>query len=231
MAIINKGTAFSNGEQLSASKLNSLVDAATFGTDSVDNASTIVNANGAITVRDSGVTAAKLATGAVTFAKLTDVIDDDTMATATDTTLATSESIKAYVTAMRPKFVALTGGTTALSQTTASVSIADYTYNIADFTSSDSDFGTSKIVALIIGGFTSSSENLNSVQVRLPNGDFTVIGATSADSTADFTQDNATSNIPINSGQSSIVIRHSVGDAQTSAAVSTIKGAIIHPGL
>ena len=107
MAIINKGTAFSNGEQLSASKLNDLVDAATLGTDSVDNASTIVNANGAITVRDSGVTAAKLATGAVTtakilddnvtFAKLTDVIDDDTMVTATDTTLATSESIKAYV--------------------------------------------------------------------------------------------------------------------------------------
>ena len=117
MAIINKGTAFSNGEQLSASKLNDLVDGATFGTDSVDNASTIVNANGAITVRDSGVTAAKLAAGAVTtakildanvttakiadanvtFAKLTDVIDDDTMATATDTTLATSESIKAYV--------------------------------------------------------------------------------------------------------------------------------------
>jgi len=127
MAIINKGTAFSNGEQLSAGKLNDLVDGATFGTDSVDNASTIVNANGAITVRDSGVTAAKLATGAVTtntildanvttakiadanvttakiadanvtFAKLTDVIDDDTMATATDTTLATSESIKAYV--------------------------------------------------------------------------------------------------------------------------------------
>ena len=127
MAIINKGTAFSNGEQLSANKLNDLVDAATFGTDSVDNASTIVNANGAIAVRDSGVTAAKLATGAVTdaklasgavttakilddnvttakiadanvtFAKLTDVVDDDTMATATNTTLATSESIKAYV--------------------------------------------------------------------------------------------------------------------------------------
>jgi len=72
MAIINKGTAFSNGEQLSASKLNSLVDAATFGTNSVDNASTIVNANGAIAVRDSGVTAAKLATGAVTTAKILD---------------------------------------------------------------------------------------------------------------------------------------------------------------
>jgi len=129
MAIINKGTAFSNGEQLSASKLNDLVDAATFGTDSVDNASTIVNANGAITVRDSGVTAAKLATGAVTtnkivdanvttakiadanvtFAKLTDVIDDDTMATATDTTLATSESIKAYVDEYALKYSGVTG--------------------------------------------------------------------------------------------------------------------------
>ena len=107
MAIINKGTAFSNGEQLSASKLNDLVDGATFGTESVDNSSTIVNANGAIAVRDSGVSTAKIAANAVTttkildanvtFAKLTDVIDDDTMATATDTTLATSESIKAYV--------------------------------------------------------------------------------------------------------------------------------------
>ena len=107
MAIINKGTAFSNGEQLSANKLNDLIDGATFGTDSVDNASTLVNASGAITVRDSGITAAKLATNAVTntkildanvtFAKLADVIDDDTMDTATDTTLATSESIKAYV--------------------------------------------------------------------------------------------------------------------------------------
>ena len=117
MAIINKGTAFSNGEQLSASKLNALIDDATFGTESVDNSSTLLNGNGSITVRDSGITAAKLATNSVTtakilnanvttakiadsnvtFAKLTDVIDDDTMATATDTTLATSESIKAYV--------------------------------------------------------------------------------------------------------------------------------------
>ena len=121
MPIINKGTAFSNGEQLSANKLNDLVDAATFGTDSVDNASTIVNANGAITVRDSGVSTAKIAANAVTttkildanvtFAKLTDVIDDDTMATATDTTLATSESIKAYVDEYAMKYSGSTGTT------------------------------------------------------------------------------------------------------------------------
>ena len=241
MSIINKGTSFANGEQLTADKINDLIDLATFNQDATDSQTTDVNSAGQIRVNAGGIDTAQLATDAVetakikdanvTFAKLADVLDENDMSSDSDTSLATQQSIKAYVTAMRPKFVSLTGGTTALSKTTTSISSVGYTYNIADFTSSDSDFGTSKIVALIIGGFTSSSANLNSVQVRLPNGDFTVIGATSADSTADFTQDNATSNIPINSGQSSIVIKHVVGDAQTSAAVSTIKGAIIHPGL
>ena len=45
----------------------------------------------------------------VTFAKLTDVIDDDTMDAATDTTLATSESIKAYVDEYVLKYSGATG--------------------------------------------------------------------------------------------------------------------------
>jgi hypothetical protein len=106
MAIINKGKSFANGEQLTADKLNQVIDNATFTTSAVDNVSTQLS-SGAIIVKDGGVTTAKLNDGAVTtakiadanvtFAKLTDVIDDDTMATATNTTLATSESIKAYV--------------------------------------------------------------------------------------------------------------------------------------
>ena len=106
MAIINKGKTFANGEQLTADKLNQVIDNATFTTSAVDNVSTQL-AGEAIIVKDGGVTTAKLNDSAVTtakitdanvtFAKLTDVIDDDTMATATDTTLATSESIKAYV--------------------------------------------------------------------------------------------------------------------------------------
>ena len=106
MAIINKGKSFANGEQLTADKLNQVIDNATFTISAVDNTSTQLS-SGAIIVKDGGVTTAKLNDGAVTtakiadanvtFAKLTDVIDDDTMATATDTTLATSESIKAYV--------------------------------------------------------------------------------------------------------------------------------------
>jgi len=116
MAIINKGKSFANGEQLTADKLNQVIDNATFTTSAVDNVSTQLS-GGSIVVKDGGVTTAKLNDGAVTtakiadsnvttvkiananvtFAKLTDVIDDDTMSTATDTTLATSESIKAYV--------------------------------------------------------------------------------------------------------------------------------------
>ena len=107
MPIINKGTSFSNGEQLTADKINNLLDLATFNQSATDSASTTVNSASQIVVQDSGITTAKLATDAVetakikdanvTFAKLTDVIDDDTMDTATATTLATSESIKAYV--------------------------------------------------------------------------------------------------------------------------------------
>jgi len=55
-------------------------------------------------IADANVTTAKIADANVTFAKLADVIDDDTMATATDTTLATSESIKAYVDASAQTF-------------------------------------------------------------------------------------------------------------------------------
>jgi len=108
MAIINKGKSFANGEQLTADKLNQVIDNATFTTSAVDNVSTQL-AGEAIIVKDGGVTTAKIADANVTFAKLTDVIDDDTMATATDTTLATSESIKAYVDEYAMKYSGVTG--------------------------------------------------------------------------------------------------------------------------
>jgi len=252
MAVITSGKTFANGEQLSADKLNQVITAATFNASDAVDGSTMTLVGGAMAVRDTGITTAKIADSNVTKDKIENVanmkvlgntsgsaaspqevaiLDEDDMSSDSATSLATQQSIKAFVTAMRPKFVSLTGGTTDLSKTTASVSTADYTYNIADFTSSDSDFGTSKIVALVIEGFTSSNQNLNSVRVSLPDGTDTIICSTSADNTADFTQDHASFPVPINSGQSSIVIRHSVGDAQTSAAVSTIKGAIIQPGL
>lgn len=116
MAVLSKGTTFANGDQVTAAKLNNLVDASTFVSGAVDNISTQLSGGGIIVkdggvstakladsavttikITDSNVTTAKIADANVTFAKLTDVIDDDTMATASATTLATSESIKAYV--------------------------------------------------------------------------------------------------------------------------------------
>jgi hypothetical protein len=242
MAVITSGKTFANGEQLSADKLNQVITAATFNASDAVDGSTMTLIGGAMAVRDSGITKSKIenvanmkvlgnTSGSATSPQEVAILDEDNMSTDSDTSLATQQSIKAFVTAMRPKFVSLTGGTTDLTKTTSSVSTVEYTYNIADFTSSDSDFGTSKIVALIVQGFTSSGAGQNNVRVRLPNDDFTVISSTSADSTADFTQDHGSTNIPINPGQSSVVIKHAVSDAQTTAATSIIKGAIIQPGL
>ena len=72
MPILNKGTAFSNGEQLTADKLNDLVDLATFDQSATDSASTTVNTSGQIVVADSGVSTAKIAADAVTTAKILD---------------------------------------------------------------------------------------------------------------------------------------------------------------
>jgi len=62
---------------------------------SVDNITLGLTSTNRAEVKDGGITNDKLA-GGITNDKL-NVIDDDTMATASDTTLATSESIKAYV--------------------------------------------------------------------------------------------------------------------------------------
>jgi hypothetical protein len=72
MPIINKGTSFSNGEQLTADKLNNLVDQAEFNSAATDGATTFVNTAGQISISDSGISAGKLATNAVETAKILD---------------------------------------------------------------------------------------------------------------------------------------------------------------
>lgn len=70
MPIINKGTSLSNGEQLTADKLNDLLDLATFTQDATDSQTTDVNSAGQIRVNPEGIDTAQLADGAVTSAKL-----------------------------------------------------------------------------------------------------------------------------------------------------------------
>ena len=95
---ITPGNSFTATETVTSTKLNDLgsptaaLTAASIGTADI--------ADDAITpalIADNAVTTPAILDANVTFAKLTDVIDDDTMTGATATTLATSESIKAYV--------------------------------------------------------------------------------------------------------------------------------------
>ena len=118
---ITPGNSFTATETVTSTKLNDLgsptaaLTAASIGTADI--------ADDAITpalIADDAVTTPAILDANVTFAKLTDVIDSDTMTGASATTLATSESIKAYVDSSSGIIqTALAITTTSVSTTTA----------------------------------------------------------------------------------------------------------------
>ena len=69
MAILSKGTTYSDGNQVTSSNLNALVDSATFASGAVDDSTTQLS-SGKIIVKDLGIATGKLATSAVTTAKI-----------------------------------------------------------------------------------------------------------------------------------------------------------------
>jgi hypothetical protein len=118
MAVITSGKTFANGEQLSASKLNQVITAAAFNASDAVDGSTMTLVGGAMAVRDDGIVTAKILNGNVTKAKIENVanmkvlgntsgsatapqevaiLDEDNMSTDSATSLATQQSIKAYV--------------------------------------------------------------------------------------------------------------------------------------
>ena len=60
MSVITKGKTFSNGEQLTAGKLNQMLDAASFSSAAVDNTKTTLSA-GAITIAPDAITPTEVA--------------------------------------------------------------------------------------------------------------------------------------------------------------------------
>ena len=66
MPILSKGHTFANADTVTSTKLNNLVDAATFAAGCVDGVSTTL-VGGQIIVRDGGLLPAKLSTGAPTW--------------------------------------------------------------------------------------------------------------------------------------------------------------------
>lgn len=73
MAVITSGKTFANGEQLSADKLNQVITAATFNASDAVDGSTMTLVGGAMAVRDTGITTAKIADSNVTKAKIENV--------------------------------------------------------------------------------------------------------------------------------------------------------------
>ena len=70
MAVITSGKTFANGEQLSASKLNQVITAATFNQADAVDGSTMALIGGAMAVAEGGIATAKIADDAVTAAKI-----------------------------------------------------------------------------------------------------------------------------------------------------------------
>ena len=117
MAILNKGQTFSDGEQVTSTKLNTAVDGATFASGAVDDVSTQLS-GGAIIVKDGGVTTSKIADSNVTKGKIEDVanmkvlgntsgssaapqevsiLDEDDMVSDSNISIPTQQSVKAYI--------------------------------------------------------------------------------------------------------------------------------------
>jgi len=110
MAIITTGKTFGTTDAVTSVDLNNVANAATFN-DPVDETSLELITSGTnigkLQIKDAGVTKAKIenvanlrvlgnTSGSAVAPQEVEILDDDTMATATATTLATSESIKAY---------------------------------------------------------------------------------------------------------------------------------------
>jgi len=73
MAILTKGQTFANADTVTSTKLNALVDSATFVTGAsgtTDDTSLEVNGSGRLQIKDLGVTSAKIAASGVTTAKI-----------------------------------------------------------------------------------------------------------------------------------------------------------------
>jgi len=135
MAILNKGQTFSDGEQVTSTKLNTAVDGATFSAGAVDDVSTQLS-GGSIIVKDGGVTTAKITDSGVTTAKIADnnittskIVDSGvTTSKIADSNVTTSKIADSNVTKGKIENVAnmkVLGNTSGSSAAPQEVSILD----------------------------------------------------------------------------------------------------------
>jgi hypothetical protein len=244
MAILTKGTTFADGDQVTSTKLNNLVDAAVFKTganEAVDGTTLLVDAGGYLklgtvqtgNIASGAITTSTLAnssssTTGVTLPKIqhianrrvvgntsgssaspTEVIvyDEDNMSSNSDTGLATQQSIKAYVDAMRPKYIGLSGGTHSLTLADAT---ANRTFTISQFTGTG--LKTDRIINLVVFVYGSSRSNGNycRLEVSSPDGGTLRLFECNASSTPEDHVSGVQGiyYVPINAGQTTVTFNY-----------------------
>jgi hypothetical protein len=236
----------------------------------VDDSTTAFDGNGNISVKDSGITAAKLNDDAVTtvkilndnvtYDKLQDIstsnsvlgntgtgtvaeralvgdilLDEDTMTSNSAIKGATQQSIKSYIDAKQPKFVAINGttGATALQQIRSGTDsdYTLYTYNFSDFTST----GAGNTPTLNISKCTELHIDItllnvvgaaHQVNATYPDGTTKEIAITQATGTGDNVRLDFVARVPINPslGQTSFTLGLKNGNSAGSTTTN-INGA------
>lgn len=151
MAILNKGTTYASGDNVTAANLNALVDSATFKTGSneaTDNSTLQVHGSGYLKIKDLGVDSTQLADDAVITAKIADstgTTDGVTSAKlATDSVIEAKIAANAVTTAKIKDSTGASDGVTTSklatdAVTSAKISSTDTTFNVND---SNNNIGT-----------------------------------------------------------------------------------------
>lgn len=128
MAILNKGTTYASGDNVTAANLNALVDSATFKTGSneaTDNSTLQVHGSGYLKIKDLGVDSTQLADDAVITAKIAD--STGTTDGVTSAKLATDSVIEAKIAAN----AVVTSKLATDAVTSAKISSTDTTFNVS----------------------------------------------------------------------------------------------------
>lgn len=241
MAIITTGTPFNPTQAVTSTDLNNIANAATFN-DPVDETSLeLITAGtniGKLQIKDAGVTKAKIenvanlrvlgnTSGSAVAPQEVEILDDDTMATATNATLATSESIKAYVdaSALTPSYVGISSNSS-LTITQTDTSTTTHTYPIANFVGTG--FNAAKVTGFYVEITAScrrlSTKTIADVKATFPDGTDHVLLGHSCDTPEDQTSESrGTVFCPVTQGQTNLVIKPTLS-GNTRTTTFTIVG-------
>lgn len=89
--VINRGQDFSDGDQVTAAKLQNIADKAVLNTNAIDNATVGLDGSGKLFVKDDGVVTSKILNSNVTLAKIANIADDRVLGNISGGSAAPSE--------------------------------------------------------------------------------------------------------------------------------------------